>query len=123
MNTPTVSSGANSPKARQTFIQAARFTAVIVIAALGMLGLALWSVHGCKSGRGLTALDHCGALQRNFLAIGAPLVLLLGAIWAFFRTIQIWRRHGRWWIWQGAGWFMLVLMLVVLMMTTSIAAP
>ena len=33
------------------------------------------------------------------------------------RTIQVWRAEGRWWIWQGAGWFLLALMLVVLFMT------
>lgn len=123
MNTPTTSSGAESPTARRIFSRAARFTAVVVVVALGVLGLALWSVHGCQSGRGLNALDHCSAVRRNFLAIGAPLVLFLGVIWAFVRTIQIWRERRQWWIWQGAGWFMLVLMLVVLTMTMPVAAP
>jgi hypothetical protein len=29
--------------------------------------------------------------------------------------------RGRWWIWQGAGWFLLVLTLVVLMMIAPVA--
>ena len=123
MNTPTISSAAGGRETKRTFAHAARFTAVDVTAALVVLGLALWSVNGCRSGRSVDALSHCGSLQRNFLAIGATLVLFLGGAWAFIRTIQLWRRRGRWWIWQGAGWFMLLLMLVVLMMTAPIALP
>lgn len=114
---------ADNPTARRIFAHAARFTALVVAASLAALGFALWSVHGCKSGRGPSVLDHCSAVQRNFLAVGAPLVLFLGVLCAFGRTIQIWRKHRRWWIWQGAGRFMLVLLLVVLTMTTPIAAP
>jgi hypothetical protein len=33
----------------------------------------------------------------------------------------VWRAGGRWWIWQGAGWFLLVLMLVELTMTAPVA--
>lgn len=121
MNTPTMSSGGDSLEARRTFARAVRFTAMDVAAALVVLGLALWSVAGCKSGQGVGALDRCGVLQRNFLAIGAPLVLFLGGVWAFVRTIQDWRARQRWWIWQGAGWFMLVLMAVVLVMTAPAA--
>jgi hypothetical protein len=111
-----MSSGANSAQAKRTFAAAARFTAVVVAAALLVLGLALLWVNGCKS-RGDAALANCVPLQRNFLAIGSPMILLLGGVWAFVRTIQVWRARGRWWIWQGAGWFMLLLMLVVLAMT------
>lgn len=121
MNTPTMSAGSDGPEAKRTFARAARFTASVVVATLVVLGLGLWAVAGCKSGRGVDALDRCGALQRNFLAIGAPVVLFLGGAWAFVRTIQDWRARRRWWIWQGAGWFMLLLMLVVLVMTAPAA--
>ena len=120
MDTPTMSSGADGAQAKRTFAAAARFTAVVVAAALVVLGLALLWVNGCKSGGG-DALANCGPLQRNLLAIGSPLILLFGGVWAFVRTIQLWRARGRWWIWQGAGWFMLVLMLVMLMMTAPAA--
>jgi hypothetical protein len=123
MNTPTMSPGAGGPEAKATFTRAARFTVVDVAAALVVLALALWWVSGCKSGQGVDALAHCGRLERNFLAIGAPLVLFLGGVWAFVRTIQLWRARRRWWIWQGAGWFMLLLMLAVLMMTAPAAMP
>jgi hypothetical protein len=83
------------------------------------LGL-LWG-SGCKSGTGAEALAQCGGAQRNLLGIGSPLILLLGGLGAFARTYQVWRARGRWWIWQGAGWFLLVLMLVVLTMTVPVA--
>ena len=112
-----MSSGSDSAEAKRTFAAAVRLTAVVVVVALIALGLGLLWVNGCKSGGGPDALAACGALQRNFLAIGAPVVLFLGGVAAFVRTIQVWRASGRWWVWQGAGWFMLALMLVVLFMT------
>ena len=48
---------------------------------------------------------------------GAPVILFLGGFGAFIQTYRVWRAGGGWWIWQGAGWFLLVLMLVVLAMT------
>jgi hypothetical protein len=116
MNTPTMSSGSNSAEAKRTFAAAARFVAVFVAVALLALGVALVWVSGCKSG-GEHPLAHCGGLQRNFVGIGPPLILLVGGAGAFVRTIQVWRARGRWWIWQGAGWFLLALMLVMLSMT------
>jgi hypothetical protein len=116
MNTPTMS-GPDSGQGARTFAAAARFVAVVVIAALGVLGLALWWINACKSGSGDHALAGCGALKRNFFALGAPVILFAGGAWAFVRTVQSWRASGRWWIWQGAGWFLLALMLVTLSMT------
>lgn len=119
MNTPT-RSGANAEQRRRTFAAATRFVAMVVVVAFGVLGLTLWWVHGCKS-NGVDPLAHCGRMQRNTLAVGAPLILFLGAIGAFVRTIQVWRGQGRWWIWQGAGWLLLVLMLVVLFLVAPTA--
>jgi hypothetical protein len=121
MNTPTMSSGGDSDDARRIFAAAVRFTALVVVGAFLVLGLALLWVHGCKTGSGSGALAHCGSVRRNFLAVGPPLVLLLGGVWAFVRTIQLWRAESRWWVWQGAGWFLLALMLVVLFMTAPLA--
>jgi hypothetical protein len=47
-------------------------------------------------------------------ALGTPIVLLVGGIAAFIKTYRIWRAGGTWPIWQGAGWFLLTLMLVSL---------
>ena len=106
---------------RATFASAAKFAGIVVAVALLVLIASLAWLSGCKSGAGPGALADCSAIQRNTLAIGPPLVLLIGGLGAFGRTYQVWRARGGWWIWQGAGWFLLVLMLVVLMMTVPAA--
>jgi cytochrome bd-type quinol oxidase subunit 2 len=107
----------NPQRDRATFAAAAKFACVFVaIAVLVLLAAMAW-LSGCKTGTGEGALDTCSTLQRNTLAVGPAVVLFVGGVWAFLRTYQTWRARGGWWIWQGAGWFLLVLMLVVLTMT------
>jgi hypothetical protein len=66
----------------------------------------------------------CGAPQRTLLAVGAPAILLVGGLRAFFRTYLTWRRHQTWWAWQGVGWFLMTLMLLVLTMSMpGLAGP
>jgi hypothetical protein len=103
------------------FADAVRFADSVVAVALAVLVLGLLWASACKSGTGDQALAHCGVVQRNVLGIGSPLVLMLGGLGVFVRTYQVWRAAGRWWIWQGAGWFLLVLMLAVLTMTVPMA--
>lgn len=43
-----------------------------------------------------------------------PAILLVGGIGAFVKTYRVWKHQGAWPAWQGAGWFLLVLMLVTL---------
>ena len=121
MNTPAMSSGSHGEQAKRAFAAAVRFAGLVVAVAMAVLVLGLLWVSGCKSGTGDEALAQCGGAQRNLLGIGSPLILLLGGLGAFVRTYQVWRARGRWWIWQGAGWFLLVLMLVVLTMTAPVA--
>ncbi len=121
MNTPTMSSGSQGEQAKRTFAAAVRFAvSVVAVAALVLVASLLW-VNGCKTGTGDNALAQCSAAQRNLLAVGSPLVLFAGGLWAFVHTYREWRAGGRWWIWQGAGWFLLVLMLVVLTTTVPVA--
>jgi hypothetical protein len=111
----------NPQRDRATFAAAVKFVAVFVaIALVILLGSMAW-MSGCKAGTGEGALDNCSALQRNTLGAGSAVVLFIGGVWAFVRTYQAWRARGGWWIWQGAGWFLLVLMLVVLTMTAPMA--
>ena len=111
----------NPQRDRATFAAAVKFVAVFVAVALAiLLGSMAW-MSGCKTGTGQGALDNCTALQRNTLAVGPAVVLFVGGAWAFVRTLRVWRARGGWWIWQGAGWFLLVLMLVVLAMTAPLA--
>ena len=111
----------NPRRDRQTFAAAARFTGVVVAIALMVLFGCLAWVHGCKSGTDQVSLAHCSGLKRNSLAVGPAAILAIGGIWAFVRTYQVWRARGGWWIWQGAGWFLMLLMLVVLAMTVPVA--
>lgn len=79
-----------------------------------LVGAAVW-LSTCD---GATAdIVACGAPQRTLLAFGAPVILLIGGLRAFFRTYQAWRKEETWWAWQGAGWFLLTLMLLVLTMS------
>ena len=113
-----MSSGSNGAGAKRTFVAAVRLVAVFVVASLAALVLALVWVSDCKSGGGDHVLERCGAARRYFLAIGPSLILFVGGAWAF---VQMWRGRGRWWIWQGAGWFLLMLMMVMLTMTAPMA--
>ena len=102
---------------------AVRFAVLAAVAGLAFLVVAALWASTCK---GAMAIDTvaCGAPQLTILALGAPLILLAAGCRAFLRTYHIWRNHGTWWAWQGAGWFLLMLMLVTLTMgVPSIAGP
>jgi len=102
---------------------AVRFAVLAAVAGLAFLIVAALWASTCK---GAMAIDTvaCGAPQLTILALGAPLILLAAGCRAFLRTYRIWRNHGTWWAWQGAGWFLLMLMLVTLTMgVPSIAGP
>jgi hypothetical protein len=43
-----------------------------------------------------------------------PAILFAGGVGAFVRTYREWKVEGAWVAWQGAGWFLLTLMLVCL---------
>lgn len=93
---------------------AIRFAAVLTAAGVAFLILAALWVSTCQGAVIDTAA--CGLPQRTLLALGAPMILLCGGLWSVVRTYRVWRDHGTWWGWQGAGWFLLTLMLVALTM-------
>jgi hypothetical protein len=102
---------------------AIRFAVLAAVAGLAFVVVAALWASTCKGG---TAIDTvaCGAPQLTILALGAPLILLAAGCWAFLRTYRVWRDCGTWWAWQGAGWFLLMLMLVTLTMgLPAIAGP
>jgi hypothetical protein len=43
-----------------------------------------------------------------------PVILFVGGIGAFIKTYRVWRVHGTWPIWQGAGWILLGMFLFCL---------
>jgi uncharacterized membrane protein YccF (DUF307 family) len=101
---------------------AVRFGLLVAVVGVAFLILAALWVSTCHGATADTAA--CGVAQRTLLAIGAPVILLIGGLRAFFRTYQTWRNRETWWAWQGAGWFLFTLMLVVLTMSMpALAGP
>ena len=49
-----------------------------------------------------------------------PAILFLGGIGGLVRTYQVWRVEGSWWIWQAAGWLLLLLTLFFLGVPTAV---
>jgi NADH:ubiquinone oxidoreductase subunit H len=54
------------------------------------------------------------ARESVIVASAVPGILFLGGIGAFVKTYRMWKAQGAWPAWQGAGWFLLTLMLVCL---------
>lgn len=91
---------------------AIRFAALASVAGVGFLVIAAIWVSTCGAGDVDTVA--CGVPQRTLLGLGAPAILLGSALWAFVRTYRVWREDRTWWGWQGAGWFLMTLMLLAL---------
>ena len=102
-------------------------TAVRFAVVAGMTGVAFQIVAALWDSTCIGAMSvdtvACGAPQLTILAFGAPVILLAAGCWAFLRTYRIWRDRGTWWAWQGAGWFLMVLMFVTLVMGAPIVGP
>jgi anti-sigma-K factor RskA len=63
---------------------------------------------------GAFALYAVGDRESVPKAIATPVVLFVGGLGALGKTYADWRAHRTWPIWQGAGWFLLALMLISL---------
>lgn len=100
---------------------AIRFAILSAGAGVGFLVMAALWVSTCGGRAGIDTVA-CGPPQRTLLALGAPLILFAGGIWAFVRTYRVWRDRGIWWAWHGAGWFLLTLMVVTLSMGFPVIA-
>ncbi|MDT5090435.1 MAG: hypothetical protein QOG47_3142 [Mycobacterium sp.] len=101
---------------------AVRFAVLAALAGVGFLIVAaLWD----STCTGAMSVDTaaCGAPQLTVLALGGPVILLVGGVWAFVRTYRVWRDRGTWWAWQGTGWLLMVLMFLTLTMGAPIAGP
>jgi len=94
---------------------AVRFAMIAAVAGVAFLVVAALWASTCQ---GAMAVDTvaCGGPQLTILAFGAPLILLVAGCRAFWRTYRIWQSNGTWWAWQGAGWFLFMLMVVTLTM-------
>jgi NADH:ubiquinone oxidoreductase subunit H len=62
--------------------------------------------------------------ENVIVASFVPAILFGGGIGAFVKTYRVWKEEGAWPAWQGAGWFLLTLMLVSLAIPgAAIMAP
>lgn len=95
---------------------AIRFAGVITAVGVAFVLLAAWWTSSCEPAAETVA---CGRPYRALLAAGAPVIFAAGGVRAFLRTYRVWRARGTWWGWQGAGWFLLSLMLLVLIMSAG----
>jgi hypothetical protein len=85
-----------------------RFTLLAAAVGVGFLVLgALW-MSTCTGGAGRDTAA-CGPVQYTLLGLGAPLVLLITAAWAFWRGYA---RRGA--AWHGTGIILLLLTAVTL---------
>ncbi|MGV0795050.1 hypothetical protein [Mycolicibacterium sp. XJ1819] len=94
---------------------AVRFGLVVAGVAIVFLATAVVWVSTCTGATADTVA--CGVPQRALLAVGTPVILLLGAARAFVGAHRTRRRTDTWWGWQIAGCFLLTLMLAVLAMS------
>ncbi len=101
---------------------AVRFAVLAGLAGVAFLIVAVLWDSTCKGAMSVDTVA-CGAPQLTLLAFGAPIILLAAGCWAFVRTYRTWRDNETWWAWQGAGWFLMILMFITLVMGAPIAAP
>ncbi len=110
------------PHTRDGVRNAVWFGVGVAVAAVVFLALASVWVGTCGGSTFDTVA--CGAPQLTLLALGAPLILLGGGLWAFLRAYQVRRQHGISSPWHAAGWVLMVAMLLVLATSMpSIAFP
>jgi len=94
---------------------AVRFAGMITAAGLAFIVLAALWASSCEPAAAETVA--CGRPYRTVLALGGPTIYAGGGLRAFLRTYRVWRARGTWWGWQGAGWFLMTLMLVTMLMS------
>ncbi len=89
----------------------------LVTAVLGVLFLIVAAILARSCDDAVVDSASCGRPERLVLALGAPVILFGGGVYAFVRTYRTWKNRQVWWAWQGAGWFLMLLMLTVLTMS------
>lgn len=100
--------------------EAARFGLVMGSLGVGFMVLAAVWVRHCH---GIDTTECAWVYSkpyRTVLALAGPLFLFGSGVWAFVRTYRAWRDNQVWWAWQGAGWFLLLLMSIVLTMSLPV---
>lgn len=90
---------------------------VLIVAALLFLAIDEWASR--RESCAQSARTFCDGASQGAILGGPGLVLIIGTIGAFVTTYRIWRRHRAWPIWQGAGWFLMIVTLAYLTIGTG----
>lgn len=81
---------------------------VVGVAAIVFAAVNVWAANRSECAQAYTHL--CDTPAESAVVIGPSIIVLIGGIAAFVRTYQRWRDGYSWRTWQGAGWFLFVLM-------------
>lgn len=93
---------------------AVRYAALVAVIGIGFLAAAALLTGDCPApGESVEATVRCAVPVRLTFAAVGPVILFGGAVGAFVRTYRLWRAERTWWGWQGAGWFLLTVTLLV----------
>ncbi|GAB4586886.1 hypothetical protein [Nocardia sp. IFM 10818] len=95
------------------FRQAVKYVVAVLVVTAVAAGLAVvWasSRQACLDAESML----CDTSSRLVVGMIPGGILLLDGLGAFVITVREWRAGHAWPIWQGAGWFLLVLMVVYL---------
>ncbi|MGA9872865.1 MAG: hypothetical protein WBQ44_17205 [Rhodococcus sp. (in: high G+C Gram-positive bacteria)] len=93
---------------RSTTIYVAVVIGLVAVVIVASVLLANANADQCRD----AAFFVCQNPERLVFLLGPPTILLLGGLGAFVQTLRVWRAGGSWFIWQGAGWALFVLMVV-----------
>ncbi|MBH0779854.1 hypothetical protein [Nocardia bovistercoris] len=93
-----------------------------VIAVAGVVAVVAYSWADRRESCAGAEVVLCDNPSALVVVLVPALVLLGGGIGAFVRTYLVWRDGGSWPVWQGAGWFLFVLMVVYLSIGGGVGA-
>ncbi|MFI9407806.1 hypothetical protein [Nocardia sp. NPDC052316] len=105
----------------KTYRRAATYVLMVnAAAALAFAVAAIWTANRSACADADTLLCDTGA--KTAMLLIPTVILLLGGVGAFIQTYREWRRGRPWPIWQGAGWFLFMVMMVYLAIGGSTVA-
>ncbi|GGN93617.1 hypothetical protein [Nocardia rhizosphaerihabitans] len=108
----------NRGRDEQAFRQAAIYgLSVIAVAAVVCVLATVWAANRDACAAADTRL--CDDAAKTAVLFGPAVILLAGGIGAFVHTFQRFRAGRSWRAWQGAGWFLFVLMTAYLAIGAS----
>ena len=108
---------------KSAFRSAATYVGAVIAVALAVMALTVvWAATGRRKCADDGQSLLCSDPARMVLVFVPTVILLLGGLGAFVVAYRVWRRGGTWPIWHGAGWALLVFMLIYFGMSARVLA-